>query len=288
MQTVSVIIPTYNRAKGLKAAVESVLRQSTQPCEIIIVNDGSKNEVLDDFSNYKSITVLHNEGNRGANFSRNRGAKESKGEILMFIDDDDSWNKNKIKNQLAVFNSDPKIGLVYSNRNIVNDDGKVLKQITATRRGNLYPDIFFSNVISTTSSVAIRRDIFDQAGGFDELLPAMQDYDLWIRACKLCQVGLDIEHALNYRVSNNFENQITGSVEKKKRAVKYILKKYNAEISRFSFWQKRKLNSKLYLSIARSCKKKSRGELFKYCFMSFISYPSVKSLTPLLSEILKR
>lgn len=287
MQTVSVIIPTYNRPKGLKAAVESVLRQSTEPSEIIIVNDGSKNEVLDDFSKYKSITVLHNEGNRGANFSRNRGAKESKGEILMFIDDDDSWNKDKIKNQLSVFNSDPKIGIVYSNRNVVNDDGEILKRITSNRSGNLYPDIFFSNVISTTSSVALKRDIFYEAGGFDEALPAMQDYDLWIRACKLCKVGLDSAYSLNYRVSESFENQITGSAKKKVDAVAYLLKKYQSEIRQFNFSERKKLYAKLYLSIARSCKSNSLA-LVKYCFLSFFSYPSAKSLAPLLPNCLKR
>src|SRR5690606_1892580 len=150
---------------------------------------------------------------------------------------------NKIKNQLSIFASSSNIGLVYSNRWIIDENHKAIKKITSKIHGDLYPSIFFSNIIGPTSVVGIMRDVFYEAGGFDELLPAMQDYDLWIRACKLCQVGLDIEHALNYRVSNNFENQITGSVEKKKIAVKHILKKYNTEISNFSFWQEKKLHS---------------------------------------------
>src|SRR5690606_29508074 len=110
----------------------------------------------------------HNEQPMGANYSRNKGAGLAMGDILMFLDDDDAWLPAKIDKQLAVFDKDPSIGLVYSNRNVVNEEGELIRKINSQKSGHLYPDILFENIIGTTSSVAVRKEVFQKAGGFDE------------------------------------------------------------------------------------------------------------------------
>src|SRR5690606_12826294 len=245
---VSVIIPTYNRPQELQKAVISVLQQTTPVDEILIINDGSLEEkvCMCLSSLFSGIQIHHNPQSLGGNFSRNKGARLSTGDILMFLDDDDTWTTEKVQRQLEIFVNDPSVGLVYSNRNVVNSKGEVMRKITSKSKGKLYPQIFYENLIGGTSSVAIRRDVFFQAGTFDEKLPALQDYDLWIRICRICNVGLDAACSVNYTVSENFKGQVSGSGEKKKEAVKYILNKYSQEIEALRGSNKRKVESNLF------------------------------------------
>ena len=98
---VSVIITTFNRPLSLKRAVASVLNQTVLPAEIIIVNDGDELKIEEPYLLHPLIKVVQNERNYGANFSRNRGAALSRGDILMFLDDDDDWLPFKISNQVS-------------------------------------------------------------------------------------------------------------------------------------------------------------------------------------------
>jgi len=277
---VSVIIPTYNREQELLKAVDSVIQQTIQVDEILIINDGLLDEKIQTYllSLDNNIQIHHNSQSLGGNFSRNRGARLSTGNILMFLDDDDTWNKDKVAKQLDIFANDSSIGLVYSNRNVVDAQGKVSRKIKSKSEGNLYPQIFYENLIGGTSSVAIRRETFFQAGAFDEKLPALQDYDLWIRICRISNIGLDKSCTVNYRVIGNFSGQITGSIEKKKVAVSHILIKYQQEISELGFIASRKVKSKLYLSLARSVRGKDYTLCCKYSFRSFLFYPSLRAL----------
>src|SRR5699024_3402807 len=102
------------------------------------------------------------EKSKGACAARNRGVEMSRGDIIMFLDDDDTWEPTKIENQLQVFQKYPDVGLVYSGRRVVleNNRKKVLYNIQPKNEGNLYPEIFKKNMIGTTSSVALKKDLF--------------------------------------------------------------------------------------------------------------------------------
>lgn len=282
MFKVSVIIPTYDRPKSLIAAVDSVFNQSVIPHEIIVVNDGSENEAIEALRlramETNCLIILNTKGSEGGNVARNIGACYATGDILMFLDDDDTWVKEKIAKQLAVFEANSSIGLVYSNRNVVDSNGKIVRKITGYREGNIYPDIFFNNYIGGTSSVAIRKNIFMSVGMFDEKLPALQDFDLWIRICKITLVGLDRNYSVNYAIAENYSNQVTGSLKKKKIAVNHIIEKYHEYISQLDFFHKRKLFSKLHLSLARSARGQDYKTCFKYSLKSFFCYPNFRSL----------
>src|SRR5690554_764903 len=222
---VSVVVITFNRPFTLKAAVESVLSQSLLPSEIIIVNDGKDYPEIRELNSHPLVRVFQNERSRGANFSRNKGANLSKGSILMFLDDDDTWEKDKISEQVSRFEKDPEVGLVYSGRIMVYDTDRLkeLYRVAAVKSGNLYPEILKKNIIGTTSSVAIKKSVFFEAGGFDEKFPAMQDYDLWIRVCQLVPVIGDGKYNVRYTLNQHSKSsQISNSGNNQEIAGKLI------------------------------------------------------------------
>lgn len=287
MLKISVVIPTYNRPNELKQAVESVFSQSVLPEEIIIVNDGNSSNILDEMSRYKLVKVLHNKKSMGGNFSRNRGAKEAKGDILMFLDDDDTWERNKIKDQIKVFAQDYRgVDLVFSGRIVVYDDerNKTVYKIDPTvPPKNVYREILKGNFIGTTSSVAIKRDLFWRIGGFDESLPAMQDYDLWIRTCKVGKIKSDGKYNVRYTISRNRSvNRISNSGTNQITASNIILKKYREDYIKEKV-SLRKRKGRLYFYIAKSIREKSLSRSLRWIIKSFISYPSLKPLYLILT-----
>jgi len=149
MYKTSVVITTFNRPQGLSEAVRSVLDQSRRADEIIIVNDGLRNQVLADIENHPLVSVVHNKTPKGANFARNTGVKAARYDIVMFLDDDDSWEREKIKAQLDAFHTMPEAGLVYTGKLVVNssDRSKVLYKISADFHGTGMPDILTKNFI---------------------------------------------------------------------------------------------------------------------------------------------
>lgn len=285
---VSVVIPTFNRPQQLYTAIDSVLSQSIKPDEIIVVNDGASFDGFDDLS-LKGVKTVQNSRPMGGNYSRHKGVELSTGDIVMFLDDDDSWKSDKVERQMSLFHSNPEIGLVYCNRNVVDEEGMLQRKITSSRQGYLYPDIYFSNIIGTTSSVAIKRTVYDQAGGFDPVMPALQDYDLWIRAVRFTRVGLVDEHVIDYTVARDVGKQVSKSGDKQKRAVELMTEKYKTDIERLSTVQRRKAIAAFNFYVAKSYRGKSVKEFLYYVSRSIQSFPSVRAFALLLPDsILKK
>ena len=115
--TISVIIPTYNRAHLIGKAVKSVLSQTYQDFEIIVVDDGSTDnteEIVKSFTDYKIYYICHKH-NRGASAARNTGIKASRGEYIAFLDSHDEWLPEKLDKQIKTFNSESsEVGVVYN------------------------------------------------------------------------------------------------------------------------------------------------------------------------------
>lgn len=226
---VSVVIPTHNRSKLVKRAINSVLRQTYQNFEIIVVSDGSTDDtenVLKEMSEKDSrVKFISYKDAKGGNYARNIGIKEATGDFVAFLDDDDEWMPDKLELQLKEFLNNETIGLVYTGVEVVYDD-KGIKYYTMPRKtGDLSKDILISNCIGITSTVMIKRGLFSEIGLFDENLRARQDYDLWIRACQITQVGAVFKPLIKY---HNFTSvkQISDDVKKYEVAIRYIRKKY--------------------------------------------------------------
>lgn len=285
---VSVIIPTFNRSNKLCRAYQSVCQQTRKPEEVIIIDDGSYLPInLEKKELYcigiKTI-IKRNKKNLGACQARNLGAKIATGDILMFLDDDDTWESQKIAAQIAVFESDSKIGLVYSGRLIVEENKRddTLYKIVPQASGNIYPQILYKNLIGTTSSVAILKSLFDRVQGFDSKLSGLQDHDLWIRACQKTLVAHDNDCNVKYTISLKPKLQISSNSTSYTKAVNQIIEKYNQEIENEGKINSRKIKASFYFFAAKSCRFQGFYSAINWIIKSFLQYPSLKILLILL------
>jgi len=178
--SVSVIIPVYNRVKSIGRALDSVLKQTYQPKEIIVVDDGSTDGTVDYIrENYPQVTVL-TQANQVPSAARNRGIAHSTGEWVALLDSDDIWLPDKLRAQVQIIEKNPGLGMIGSRRykNCYDYDEQVVKRPVARAVSFFH---FLKQTTCHTSTVLLRREALEKVGLFDEKLPAAEDVDLWVR-----------------------------------------------------------------------------------------------------------
>ncbi|AEC51970.1 glycosyl transferase [Pyrococcus sp. NA2] len=185
--TVSVIIPTHNRAKLLKRAIISVLNQTFEDFEIIVVDDASSDNTPKIIESIKDsrIRYIRLEKNSGAPTARNIGIKKARGKFIALLDDDDEWLPRKLEVQVKKFNElEKKFGIVYGGFYYVSQQNeKIIGKRLPRFRGNVYGELLKENFIGSPT-VLIRRECFKKAGLFDPNLPSSQDWDMWVRIAR--------------------------------------------------------------------------------------------------------
>jgi glycosyltransferase involved in cell wall biosynthesis len=186
MASVSVIIPTYNRAMKAARAVASVLYQTFTDYDIIVVDDGSEDGtegVMRQFGN--RIRYIALPSNQGVSAARNRGIRESNAPWIAFLDSDDYWLARKLAAQMAFFRDRPE-AVICQTEEIWIRNGRYANP--KKRHQKPSDDIFESSLrlcLVSPSAVMMRRSLLEEVGGFDEDLPVCEDYDLWLRiACR--------------------------------------------------------------------------------------------------------
>ena len=181
---VSVVIPTYNRAGLVQRALASALAQNHRNLEVLVVDDASTDETQSVIAGYDDSRVryLRQETNRGVAAARNRAMREARGDYIAFLDSDDEWLPEKLTHQVEAFSvHGDEVGLVYTGCETVDSFGKSRFDIPV-HRGNLHSEMLLRNMlIGGGSGVMIRRSVVATVGGFDEGLPAIEDYDYWLR-----------------------------------------------------------------------------------------------------------
>jgi glycosyltransferase involved in cell wall biosynthesis len=245
MPKVSVIIPTYNRAELLYAAIASVLGQTFQDFEILVVDDHSPDhtaQVVQRFHDGRIRYLLH-ETNKGGAAARNTGIQNSAGEYIAFLDDDDEWLPEKLGMQIALLeNSPPEVGCIYTGYLVIDRaSGNILGQKPAVKRGDLSTALLSGNCLGGTSSVLVRRECFNAVGLFDEALPSFQDYDLWIRLAQKFQFDCISRPLLKYYVH---DQQIWTNLAALTKGLAIMLNKYAATSA-----AQKKYYSSYYLSL---------------------------------------
>ncbi|MWV65233.1 glycosyltransferase [Halorubrum sp. JWXQ-INN 858] len=178
---VSVVIPTYNRPKMVNEAIKSVLDQSYQNIEILVIDDASTKEIKFLYDQNHNIYYKKFEKNQGANAARNWGIKNANGEYIAFLDDDDQWKKTKIEKQINKIHRNDSVGVVYTGQEFVDGNGNTIKTFTPTVRGNIRRYLFSGGVIGGFSSVLVSHHLINSVGKPDPELPIMQDREWWIR-----------------------------------------------------------------------------------------------------------
>jgi GT2 family glycosyltransferase len=189
MATVSVIIPTYNRATFISEAIESVMAQDYHDFEIVVVDDGSTDntqEILQDFS---EILVVRQDC-QGVSAARNAGIARASGRLIAFLDSDDLWLPAKLSTQVAFFDSNPNALICQTEETWIRDGIRVNPKKRHKKHSGMIFERSLELCIVSPSAVMMRSSLFDEVGEFDETLPVCEDYDLWLRVSRRFPVYL--------------------------------------------------------------------------------------------------
>lgn len=224
---VSTIIPTYNRPEKLLRAVDSVIDQTYDNIEIIVVNDCPQKDVRDILPSEDSIRYIHHKKNRGSQIARNNGIKLAEGEYIAFLDDDDAWKSKKIEKQVEKLESlDNTYGMVYCGRDVVKNN-KIIKKYQPEHDENVNNILLKKNIIPSECPL-IRHECFKTVGMFDPDFLSLQDIDLWLRITEKYKTAVISESlAINYI---GHEDRITNNLEKQYQGHKQFLHKYKYKL----------------------------------------------------------
>ena len=185
MPRVSIIIPTYNCARYIGRALDSVCAQTYKDYEILVVDDGSTDDTKDVVMQYgRKVTYLYQQ-NRGVSAARNHAILKANGELLAYLDADDMWYPEKLERQVAFLDVHQECGMVHSEMSVINEQDEILHLRFYEETKRSVPQGYCVQQLLTrchiqTLTVVERRDTFDHVGGFDERLPIAQDYLHWI------------------------------------------------------------------------------------------------------------
>ena len=202
VQKVSVIIPTYNSARYLPEAIESVLAQTYRDYEIIVIDDGSKDNTKEVVGPYRDrITYLEGD-NAGPSEARNRGIRASSGPYVAFLDADDLWYPDKLKRQLEVFSENRDYDLVHTDGSYSRSPSSQPGRTWFSLKKKVPSGWVFSDLLNESfiilSSVVVKRESLERVGLFDQNVDRWHGYDLWLRIAFERQIG-SIEAPLFFR-----------------------------------------------------------------------------------------
>lgn len=243
-RTISVIIPTYNRASFITASINSVLKQKIPKnwqLEIVVVDDGSTDntlEILKDYADKKLIKLYPINHSGKPSVARNFAIRKANGEIIAFQDSDDLWSPNKISDQINLF-EEKNIVLTYGRAEIIDENNNPVKGAlvseTIINNGQKFNLLLKDNVISTLT-VMVKREALVEVGLFDESdqLVGIEDYELWLRISASYPNGIKyLDKTLAYyrRHANNISNTDTLT------SIKRILNTFD------SLWENKKLST---------------------------------------------
>jgi glycosyltransferase involved in cell wall biosynthesis len=183
---VTVIIPTFNMAAFIGEAIESVLNQTFQSYELIVIDDGSTDETALVAQRYESRIRYVHQANAGANAARNHGIRLGRGSAIAFLDADDVWLPRKLELQVALLDERPDVKLVgcgYSERDLKlqSVEREVVRRNFPSHEALLEALSIAQLIPGSGSGVLIARECFDVVGTFDETLKVAQDWDMWLR-----------------------------------------------------------------------------------------------------------
>ena len=201
---VSVIIPTFNRAHVLGKCIDSVLNQSYQNLEVIIIDDGSTDNTKSVLSHYKDHIKVIYQNNSGVSSARNTGVANANGKYIAFLDSDDSWHKDKLKIQLEKFENN-NIALMACNAELVDITGNktILYDDSIPEFSILeFFDVYCHPYLGIPN-VVLLKDVFDEMNGFNEELKTAEDIDLFLRVALKYNVGLVNNILTEIHVSND-------------------------------------------------------------------------------------
>ena len=263
LDTISVIIPTFNRCNLLKRALSSVLTQTVKLDEVIVIDNGSSDQTdIMVSSSFPTVKYLV-EKKRGVSAARNRGICFAQSNWVAFLDSDDTWKPNKIEKQLQLANQNKNLRLIHTNE-IWYKNGKLLNQMKKHQKsgGNIFEKSLELCCVSPSSSI-IKKDVFNDYGFFDEKLEVCEDYDMWVRITAKEEIGY-LSEPMVFKYGGH-EDQLSKKFWGMDRFRIKSLEK-NIENNWFSKEQSKAVYKKLIeklIIVSTGAKKRGNQEIFK-------------------------
>jgi glycosyltransferase involved in cell wall biosynthesis len=179
---VSVVVPAYNASRFIRESVGSALAQTFTDIEVVVVDDGSAEPVPWVVALDPARVRHHWKENGGPSSARNFGAQQARGALIAFLDADDLWEPTKLERQVQALAARPAAAFAFGAFRTVDEAGTPTGDALRMNRpsGDIAAALFMRNFV-VTSSVVMRRRLFEEAGGFEESLASSEDYDLWLR-----------------------------------------------------------------------------------------------------------
>ena len=217
----TVVIPTHNRSNLLKRAVKSVLAQTLENYEIIIVDDHSTDDTASAVKSFSDLRIRYmiNSLTKGASGARNVGIFSAKGKWVAFLDDDDVWFPKKLEYQYGLAKNASKIiGLICTDYEICKEKNRKLIVHKNRPSGWVNDRLLYGGIIGCLSSICVRTEVLKTIGGFDERFPSCQDQDLFLRVAELSQFAhvpktlVRMYQELRNRIGQNPKSKLDGYI----------------------------------------------------------------------------
>ncbi|MEM7647637.1 MAG: glycosyltransferase family A protein [Cyanobacteria bacterium P01_A01_bin.70] len=244
MVAVSVVIPAYNAEKTIKETIDSVLAQTFQDFEAIVINDGSTDNTLNILKAYSDDRLkIFSFENSGPQKSRNRGLAEAQGKYISFIDADDMWTADKLELQLKTLESNPDVSVVYSWSDVVNEESVLLRQGGhLIRRGDVFVDLLLVNFVESGSNFLAETTAVRNVGGFDEAIVAGQDRDILLSLANKYQIDVVPKTQVFYRKSSSSKSW-SSNIQRTRAGIEQVISKHSRVRQGLEAFQKKGLSN---------------------------------------------
>ncbi len=228
---VSVVIPSYNRAHYLPRAVASVMAQTLPVDEIIIVDDGSTDDTRAVVQQLDGPIRYYRKPNGGAASARNLGIKKARGRYIALLDTDDVWLPEKNGRMVGLLEARPEVVLVHSAARIIGADGRPTGAVWGKPdyAGWVRKKLLYANGINA-SSVLVRKEAIEAAGGYDEQFPLLENWELWLRVSRQGEFAYVDEPLVQYRIHDG--NSIHDLERVEQAFERFVDKHLDSEFSR--------------------------------------------------------
>ncbi len=247
MTLISVVIPAYNSERTIHQTILSVLNQTHQDLEVIVINDGSTDGTLAAIAQITDPRLqVFSYPNGGVSTSRNRGIEKARGEYIAFLDADDLWTVDKLEAQLAALQNHPQAAVAYSWTNYIDEADRFLyKGHHKVVNGQVYSQLFQRNFIENGSNVLVRRTALAAVGEFEPDLSPAEDLDMWLRLAARYEFVAVPQAQVLYRISSN---SASTNIRRMERAILKVVDRHLA----------------LYPEVVKPLKRRILNEYYQY------------------------